>query len=161
VGTTAADPSESLIAAEAFAEAKARFSEVMDHTIHDHRIQMIDRHKGKERAVLLSLADLTVLLEALEFRPRVSVSEGTFVIRLPELNLISTGADLESALDELVELAEQQAEDFFDRLGFFLETDRRSQLPWHLKVAITEPEQRRALFSPGPPAEVREPAVPA
>ena len=126
----------------------------MDQAVHDHRPQLIDRHRGKEQAVLVSVADMGMLLEGFQFHPKVSVSEGEFVIRLPELGLIAGGANYEAALDELVELAEQQAQDFFDRLDFYLQTDRRGQLGWLLKFALVPFEERRSLFSP-PAAEAQ------
>lgn len=152
------DTATPLLAQEAFAQAKARLSDLMDRAVHDHRMQLIDRHRGKEQAVLVSVDDLGMLLEGFEFHPRVSVSDGEFVIRLPELNLIAGGASYEAALGELVELAEQQAQDFLNRLDYYMQTDRRGQLGWQLKLALTAPDQRRALFSPAPPAsEARAP----
>lgn len=137
----------SLLAREAFARAKARLSDLMDQAVHDHRPQLIDRHRGKEQALLVSVGDLEMLLEGFEFHPKVSVSDGEFVIRLPELGLIAAGASYETALDELVELAEQQALDYLDRLDFYMQTDRRGQLGWLLKIALAPAAERRALFS--------------
>lgn len=98
--------------------------------------------------------DLGMLLEGFEFHPRVSVSDGEFVIRLPELNLIAGGTSYEDALGELVELAERQARGFFDRLDYYMQTDRRGQLGWLLKLALTASDERCALFfSPAPPAQ--------
>ncbi len=125
----------------------------MDQAIHDHRLQVIDRHRGKERAVLVSVDDLGLLLEGFEFNPQVSVSSGEFVIRLPELNLIAGGASYEAAIDELVELAEQQAQDFLDRLDYYMQTDRRTQLGWLLKLALAAPDERRSLFVSPPAAK--------
>ena len=133
----------------------------MDQAVHDHRPQLIDRHRGKEQAVLVSVADLGILLEDFQFHPRVSVSEGEFVIRLPELNLIAGGPSYKAALDELVELSEQQAQDFLDRLDFYMQTDRRGQFGWLLKLALTAPDERRSLFSPAAPAEEAQAAQPA
>ena len=146
------DTATPLLAQEAFAQAKARLSDLMDQAVHDHRLQVIDRHRGKEQAVLVSVDDLGMLLEGFEFHPRVSVSDGEFVVRLPELNLIAGGMSYEDALGELVELAEQQAQDFFERLGYYMQTTRRGQLGWLLKLALTASDERRALFlSPAPP----------
>jgi hypothetical protein len=100
--------------------------------------------------VLVSADDLGMLLEGFEFHPRVSVSEGEFVIRLPELNLIAGGATYEDALSELVELAEQQAQNFLDRLDYYMQTDRRGQLGWLLKLALAAPGERRSLLSSAP-----------
>jgi prevent-host-death family protein len=137
---------------EAFAQAKARLSELMDQAVHGHRLQLIDRHRGKEQAVLVSVEDLGMLLEGFAFHPRVSVSEGEFVVRLPELNLIAGGASYEDALEELEELVGLYAEDFFDRLDFYLQTDRRGQLGHLLRFALSAPGERRALFSPAAPS---------
>ncbi len=147
------DAATLILPQEAFAQAKAKLSDLMDQAVHGHRVQVIDRHRGKERAVLVSVDDLGMLLEGFEFHPRVSVSEGEFVIRLPELNLIAGGASYDDALGELVELAEQQAQNFLDRLDYYMQTDRRGQLGWLLKLALTSPDERRSLFSPAPPAE--------
>jgi prevent-host-death family protein len=144
-----------LLAQEAFARAKARLSDLMDRAVHGHRLQVIDRHRGKERAVLVSVDDLGMLLEGFEFHPRVSVSNGEFVVRLPELNLIAGGASYEDALGELVELAEHQAQNFLDRLDYYMQTDRRGQLGWLLRLALTAPEDRRLLFSSPPVDEAR------
>ena len=153
-----ADTATSLLPQEAFAQAKAKLSDLMDRAVHDHRLQVIDRHRGKEQAVLVSVEDLGMLLEGFEFHPRVSVSDGEFVVRLPELNLIAGGASYEDALGELVELAEQQAQNFLGRLDYYMQTDRRGQLGWLLKLALTAPDQRRSLLSPPPPAsEARTP----
>ncbi|MGB7587558.1 MAG: hypothetical protein WBM00_02500 [Solirubrobacterales bacterium] len=141
-----------LMPQEAFAKARARLSDLMDQAVHNHRLQLIDRHRGKERAVLVSVDDLGMLLEGFEFHPRISASEGEFVVRLPELNLIAAGASYEDALGELIELAEQQAQNFLDHLDYYIQTDRRGQLGWLLKLALAAPEERRSLFSPAPPA---------
>lgn len=149
------------LAPQAFAQAKAQLSELMDQAVHGHRLQLIDRHRGKERAVLVSVADLELLLEGFRFEPKVSVSEGEFVIRLPELGLVAGGETYEDAVSELVELAEQQAEEYLDRLDFYMQTERRGQLAWLLKVALTAPDERSHLFlspAPGVEAEAAQPA---
>lgn len=138
---------------EAFARAKARLSDLMDQAVHGHRLQLIDRHRGKEQAVLVSVEDLGLLLEGFAFQPRVSVSGGEFVVRLPELDLVAGGASYEDALDELEELVGLRTEDFLDRLDFYMQTDRRGQLGYLLKFALAAPDERRALFSPAAPSD--------
>jgi predicted RNase H-like HicB family nuclease len=108
---------------------------------------------------LVGRDELVALLEGFTFEPKVSVSEGEFIIRLPELGLIAGGESLDRALDELVELSEAYAEDYFDRLEFFRETDRRQQLPWVARIAFTAPGKRRGLFmQPAAGNRVLEPA---
>jgi predicted RNase H-like HicB family nuclease len=138
-----------------FAEAKSRLSEVMTDVVHRHQPQVIDRHNGKELMLLMGLADLSALLESFRFDPRVTVSDGEFVVRLPELNLIAAGESYEEAIAELVELVEQYGEDFLARLDFYAQTDRRQHLPWLLRFALTPPEQRAGLFA-DVPEHVRE-----
>jgi len=150
------DVATPLLAPEAFAQAKAKLSDLMDQAVHGHRMQLIDRHRGKEQAMLVSVADMGMLLEGFQFDPRVSVSEGEFVVRLSELNLIGGGESFEAALDDLVELVEAQAQDFLARLDFYMQTDRRGQLAWLLKFALTPPAERRSLFIPPAPAPEAE-----
>lgn len=141
-----------------FAEAKSQLSEVMTDVVHRHQPQVVDRHSGKELMLLMALDDLAAMLESFRFDPRVSVSDGEFVVRLPELNLISGGASYEEAIAELVELVEQYGEDFLDRLDFYMQTDRRRHLPWLLRFALTAPERRTELFAEVP-AEANQPAA--
>lgn len=131
----------------AFSEAKASLSEVMTHVVHGHRPKAVARHRGKEEMFLVGRDELLILLEGFEFRPQVTVSDGEFTVRLPELGLIAGGASFDLAITELVELAEAYAEDYFDRLEFFKQTDRRRQLPWVARVAFTAPKERRGLFT--------------
>lgn len=138
---------------EPFAQAKARLSELMDQVVHGHRLQLIDRHRGKEQAILVSVEDLAMLLEGFAFHPRVNVSEGEFILRLPELGLIAGGESFEQALDELVELVGLRAEDFLERLDFYMQTELRGQLAYLLKFALAAPEERRSLLSPAAPVE--------
>jgi predicted RNase H-like HicB family nuclease len=135
-----------------FSDAKARLSDVMTAVVHGHRPKAVGRHRGKEEMFLVGRDELLAVLESFAFEPKVAVSEGEFVVRLPELGLIAAGESLDEALDELVELAEAYTEDFLDRLEFFRQTDRRGQLPWVVRVAATPPEARRALFTQVPQA---------
>lgn len=141
---------ETLLGAVPFARAKARLSELMNEVVRDHRPRIVDRHRGKESMVLVSPEDLAPLLEAFELRPRVSVSEGEAIVRLPELGLIAGGQSYDEALDELVELVEQYAADFFERYDFYVHTDRRAHLPWLLRVALAPPRERRELLTRAP-----------
>jgi hypothetical protein len=145
--------SSTLIETLAFSEAKTKLSELMTSVVHDRRPKAVDRHGGKERMFLLGSDEVVELLESFEFRPKVSVSEGEVVVRVPELGLIAGGMSFDEALDELVELAEVYAEQYFARLEFYRETDRRKQLPWVARVAFTPADERRQLFVSEPAAD--------
>jgi predicted RNase H-like HicB family nuclease len=130
-----------------FSEAKARLSDLMTAVVHEHRPKAVDRHRGKEEMFLLGRDQLLAILEPFEFEPQVSVSEHEFVVRLPELELIAAGETLDAAVDELVELAEAYAEQYLTRFEFYRETDRRRHLPWVARIAFTQPQERRGLFT--------------
>jgi predicted RNase H-like HicB family nuclease len=120
-----------------FRDASARLSELMTAVVHGHRLKAVSRHRGKEEMFLVGRDELLALLEGFEFRPQVGVSEGEFVVRLPELGLVAGGSSLDEALDELGELAETYAEGYLDRFEFFRQTDRRRELPWVVRIAVT------------------------
>jgi predicted RNase H-like HicB family nuclease len=132
----------------------------MNDVVHRHHPQVVGRHRGKERMLLMGLDDISAVLESFRFEPRVSVSDGAFVIRLPELNLVSGGATYEDAIAELVELVEEYSEEFLPRLDFYMQTDRRQHLPWLLRFALT-PEESRSKMLAEPPVGVEEPATAA
>jgi hypothetical protein len=133
-----------------FAAAKTGLSEVMTDVVHRHHPQVVDRHGGKEQMLLMGRDDVIALLETFRFDPRVSVSDGEFVVRLPELNLIAGGSTYAEAIDELAELVDAYCEEFFPRFDFYMQTDRRRHLPWLLKFALTPPERRAELFAEPP-----------
>jgi hypothetical protein len=139
-------PAASVFETLPFSEAKAKLSELMTSVVHGHLPKAVGRHNGKEEMFLVGRDELTALLEGFEFTPKATVSQGEFIVRLPELGLIAGGPSLDAALDELVELAAAYAEDYFARLEFFKQTDRRSQLPWVARIAFTAPDRRRELF---------------
>jgi prevent-host-death family protein len=140
-----------LLPTRPFAEAKAKLSDLMSEVVHDHRPVLLDRHRGKEEALVVSVEDLAPILEVFTFDPQVSVSEGEFVMRLPELNLISKGPTFDDALAEMVELVETYAGDYFNRFDFYRHTDRRRHLPWLLRFALTPAAERaQLLVSPAP-----------
>jgi hypothetical protein len=131
-----------------FSEAKGKLSELMTSVVHDHQLKAVGRHRGKEEMLLVGREEFLALLETFEFHPKVSVSAGEFIVRLPELGLIGAGSSLDEAYDELAELAEVYAENYLDRLDFFRHTDRRRQLPWVARIAFTPPPSLRELLTP-------------
>ncbi len=140
--------SSAVIETLAFSEAKAKLSDLMTAVVHGHQLKAVGRHQGKEEMFLVGREELIALLEGFTFQPKVSVSEGEFVVRLPELGLIAGGPSLDEAVEELVDLAEAYAEDYLERIGFFKQTDRRGQLPWVARIAFTPADERRSLFLP-------------
>jgi predicted RNase H-like HicB family nuclease len=129
-----------------FSDAKAKLSDLMTAVVQDRRPYLADGHRGKQAMLLVGRREVAAMLESFEFRPKVTVSEGEFVVGLPELGVIAGGGTLDEAFDELVELTEEYVRTFFERLGFYMETERRRQFPWLVRFGVTPPDERRDLF---------------
>lgn len=148
-----------LLPSKPFHEAKTQLSGVMSEVVRSHHPFVVDRNRGKEQMVLMEAGDLLRLLESFSFAAQVSVSDGEFIARLPQLKLTAGGETLDEALDELVEVAEEYAQLLLDRPDFYLQTDRGAHLPWALRLALTPPEERRRLVAPEPSAHERQTAA--
>jgi len=135
-----------LLTTKGLSEAKATLSDVMTEVVHGHHPVVVDRHRGKETMLLLSEEHLRPLLESFRFEPQASFEEGEWTLSSPELRLTAGGETFDAALDELVELAEAYALDFFDRQDFYLHTDRIGHLPWLLRLVLADDDARRQLF---------------
>ena len=149
---------DALLDTLSFTTAKSHLSDVMTGVVHRHELKIVGRRDGKEQMLLVGRDDVLGLLDAIRFEPVVTVSEGEFVIELPELNLILAGETFDAALGELVELASTYAEQYLRRRSFYAETEQRSQLPWVLKIALSRGDERRGLFTQ-PPAGAQPRAV--
>jgi hypothetical protein len=111
---------------------------------------VIERHGGREAMLLLGLSDMGPLLDHFRFHTVSSVSDGEFVLRQPELNLVAGGETFDEAASELEDLAVAYAERYFERLGFYAQTDRAGQMPWLLRLLLTPEADRRALLIGAP-----------
>ena len=74
------------------------------------------------------------------------MSDGEFVLRQSELNLVAGGETFEHAALELEELVLAYAERYFERLHFYAQTDRAEQMPWLLRLIFMPEADRRALL---------------
>ena len=154
---------DTLLPSKPFHQAKAQLSDVMSEVVRSHQPFLVDRNRGKELMVLMSASDLLQMLDGFPFSTQVSVSDGEFVFHLPELNLVAAAESFDEGLDELVELAEEHAQLLMGRFDFYAQTDRVTQIPWALRIALTPAEQRRELLVPRPeaPAGVAQTAIAA
>jgi hypothetical protein len=142
---------ETILPIVGFTEARNELSDLMSDVVQHHHPRLVDR-RGKEQMLLVSPEQALEVLAHFRFDPQVSFSDGEFVVSLPQLQLVAGGEDLDEALDELVELVEHYAGDFFDRYEFFQHTDRRQHYPWLLRFALTPPDHRRELLTEAPAA---------
>lgn len=133
-----------------FHQAKAQLSDVMSDVVRRHRPFVVDRNRGKELMILMAADDFRRLLDHFRFSTQVSVSDGEFIFRVPELNLTAEGDTYDEGLDELVDVVATYAQLLMERCDFYAQTDRAEHIPWALRVALTPAEARRELLVPRP-----------
>ncbi len=131
-----------MIPAVDFSPAKAQLSELMTSVVHQHLPRLIQRHGGKEEALLLNPGDLRAMLEHESIPTTAYVDHGEFVASVPSWGVDGIGPSFEEALDELVEEARLYVADYLQRIDFYLQTNRRSHALGVLRFALTPPEQQ-------------------
>lgn len=135
-----------------FSEAKAHLSEVVSEVVRTHAPTVIERHGGREQVVLLDPEALRPLLARFAFTTKAAVSDGEYVLRLPEFGLVAGGETFDQAIAELEALAVDHAQDLLARYDFFRHTERAEHLPHALRLLLAAPGERRAMLVPAPPA---------
>ncbi len=131
-----------MIPAVEFSPAKARLSELMTSVVHEHLPRLIQRHGGKEEALLVNPGDLLAMLEHESIKTTASVEGGEFVVSVPSWGLDGVGASLEEAVNDLLEEARLYVTDYLQRIDFYLQTNRRAHALGVLRFALTPPEQQ-------------------
>ena len=140
------------LATHSFSEAKSHLSEVMSEVVREHSPALVERHGGKEAMVLLGREEAERLLAPFALSTTATVSEGEFVLRVPELGLIAGGETFPAALDELDTLVLEYARHYFARVHFYLQTDRAGHYPYLVRLALGDGEERRRMLVPMPDA---------
>ncbi len=135
---------DTLIETLGFSTAKSHLSELMTSVVHDYQLKAV--HRRKEEMFLVPGAVMAALVENFRFNPQVSVAPGEFVVRLPELNVIGAGETLDEAIDDLLDVASEFAEQYLDRLRYYAESEQLARFPWVARIAFTSEDARRALF---------------
>jgi hypothetical protein len=141
-----------------FSEAKAHLSDLMTEVVHSHLPRLVRRHRGKEQMVLLRPDDLAQSLSSFRFAPRIVLRKGEATAELPELGLLGFGSCMEEAMSDLATELSNYARRFFERAGFYMETDRRAHLPWLLRFAVTPEQEQLSLLYEEPIAADSAPA---
>lgn len=135
-----------IIPSFAFSPAKANLSSLVTSVVHDHAPRMIERHRGREAALLLNPDDLRALLEAHPIRTNASVEAGEFTVAVPDWGVAGFGDTFDAATDDLLEQMRSYATDYLGRLAFYLATNRREHAPAVMRFALTPDEEQRQLL---------------
>jgi PHD/YefM family antitoxin component YafN of YafNO toxin-antitoxin module len=136
-----------LIPAIRFSPAKARLSELLTEVVHHHAPRVIERHRGKESAILLRSEDLLAILES-EHRlsVEVAVEEESVTAAIAELGVLGLGSTIAEAMDDLRQELRRYVADYVDRLGFYLQTDRARHAAAVVRLALTPEEDWAQLL---------------
>jgi hypothetical protein len=138
-----ADPT---IHSVSFSEAKAGLSALMTDVVHGGQLELIERHGGKEAALLVSRDDLLALLSGYRFQPRVVFDGAEVTASLEDLGVLGLGGDFEEAMEDLVRELRRYAHRFFMRRAFYMETDRARHAPFLLRFALTPADEQLDLL---------------
>jgi hypothetical protein len=129
-----------------FSKAKAGLSEVMTEVVHRHHAKVIDRNRGRERALLIGEELAEDALAGYRFAPEVIADGGEVTARLAEFGLLGFGETFEEAIKDLAGELDAYADRFLGDYGFYRRTSRARHLPYLLRFKVTSPERRVALL---------------
>ena len=129
-----------------FSRAKADLSQVMDDVVIRQRPKVIDRHRGRDRALLIGGETIEAALAGKRFDPQVIVEEGGVTIRLAQFGLLGFGETLDDALADLVRELDDYTDRFLADFGFYSQTKRADHLLHLLRFKMTPPGRRATLL---------------
>jgi hypothetical protein len=119
----------------------------MDEVVHEHRPQLVGRHGGKERMLLVRPDDARRWLDTFRFTLTVTLDDGQVAVVADCVNVLGVGDSFDTALDDLVvELRDYAHRFFVERPNFYAETRAKDHAPWLLRFALTPPDEQRALL---------------
>jgi antitoxin YefM len=129
-----------------FSSAKARLSDLMTDVFHRRRPQLVARHRGKERMLLVRPDDLATMLRDQRMDVRVVYDEGEVTLRVPDMGVLGFGETLDEAVEDLLVELRAYAARYFEDPARYLSTPRVAHAGAILRFAISsEEEQHRML----------------
>jgi hypothetical protein len=147
------DMTEPLVPTIGFSPAKAHLSDVMDAVFHQHRLQLVSRHRGKEKMLLVRPEDLVAMLGDQRLEVLAVYDEGEVTLRVPELGVLGFGDTLDEAIDDVLAELRVYVARFFDNPSRYLVGRGVPPLSL-LRFALSgEDEQRSVLGIDEPAAE--------
>lgn len=135
-----------------FSPAKAHLSDVMDEVFHQHRLQVVSRHRGKEQMLLVRPEDLIAMLGDQRFQVLAVYDEGEVTLRVPEIGVLGFGDTLDEALADLLTELRVYVARFFEDPSRYL-AGRGVPPPALLRFALSTEEEQRTVLGIEAPAE--------
>lgn len=138
-----------------FSPAKAHLSDVMDAVFHQHRLQVISRHRGKEQMLLVRPEDLNAMLADQRLEVLAVYDGGEVTLRVPELGVLGFGDTLEEAMGDLLADVRRYVARFFDNPARYMVGRGVPPLAL-LRFALSPEDEQRSVLGIDEPAAERE-----
>jgi hypothetical protein len=139
--------------------AREALSDVFSDAVRRHLPVLIERRD--ERAALVGLDDLDVLLSSHEFHPEVFFEDEAVSLWLPEFALYGRGRNYDEAQEDLLDEVRAYFSDYLEDAASYLNApNRAAHFPHVVRAFIGDAsgQLREMLFAP-PREEARQPAV--
>lgn len=138
--------------------ARDELSDVFSDAVRRHLPVVIERRD--ERAVLVGLEELDVLLAAHSFHPEVFFEEAAVTVWLPEFAIYGRGTSYEEAQADLLEEVREYVGDYLEDAAAYLNApNRRRQFPHVVRAFVSDKRGRLAEVLFAPPADDASPAA--
>jgi Antitoxin of toxin-antitoxin, RelE / RelB, TA system len=138
--------------------AREELSDVFSDAVRRHLPVLIERRD--ERAVLVGLEELDVLLAAHAFHPEVFFEEAAVTVWLPEFAIYGRGPTYDDAQKDLLEEVREYVGDYLaDSAAYLNAPNRRRQFPHVVRAFVSDKRGRLSEVLFAPPADVAAPAA--
>lgn len=138
--------------------AREALSDVFSAAVRGHLPVTIERRD--ERAVLVGLDDLDVLLAPHEFHPEAYFEDDAVTLWLPEFALYGRGRTYDEAQEDLVDEVRTYVSDYLDDAVAYLNAPNRAhQFPHVVRALVSDTRGRLAEVLFAPPREEAERAA--
>jgi Antitoxin of toxin-antitoxin, RelE / RelB, TA system len=138
-----------------FSPAKAHLSDVMDAVFHQHRLQVISRHRGKEQMLLVRPEDLVAMLADQRLEVLAVYDGGEITLRVPELGVLGFGDTLDEAIADLLADVRLYVARFFENPAPYMAGRGTPPLAL-LRFALSPEGEQRSVLGIDEPAIERE-----
>jgi Antitoxin of toxin-antitoxin, RelE / RelB, TA system len=128
----------------AVSDVRKRWAEVFRQAVSERHPVAIERGGG-ERALLIGLDELELLIAGYEFHPEAFFEPEAVSVWLPELGLYGRGAAFEEAQDDLLAEVRDYVDEYLSEAQLYLRApNRAAHFPFVMKALVADAEERLA-----------------
>lgn len=133
-------------------ELRESLREAFSGVVQQHRPVVVERRD--ERAALIGLDELSVLLEPHEFRPETFLEDDAVTLWLPEFALYGRGRTYGEAQDDLLEEVRAYVNDYLaESVAYLNAPNRAAHFPHVVRALVADAQGRLVDTLFAPPAE--------